>query len=151
MLHLLYIHIKMYSMMNIKLGEQLDNARKAAHLRQEDVATQAGVSRLTAQRIFSGEVDPRLSTLSEIARSLGLDVMLVPSSLRLDLENFVRSGGKYLAQPAGISAPHSIVDRVAAPPRNLPAGAVDANPLPGRNGSTGAGIGARRKDKKAQR
>ncbi len=103
--------------MSAKLAEQLDAARRAARLRQEDVAAQSGIARLTVQRILSGNVDPRLSTVIELARSLGLDVMLVPTALHAELENFIRSGGRYLAQQAGVGAPRSIVDSLAAPPR----------------------------------
>ena len=50
----------------IQLTEELEKARKAASLSQEALATQAGLSRMTVQRIESGQIDPRLSTLLEI-------------------------------------------------------------------------------------
>lgn len=65
---------------------------------------------MTVQRIEAAAIAPRLSTLQEMARALGMDLMLVPSGLRGELEGFVRAGGKLLAQPAGLEAPPSIVD-----------------------------------------
>jgi DNA-binding XRE family transcriptional regulator len=92
--------------------DELENARKAAGLTHEALAQRAGVSRMTVQRTEAGKIDPRLSTLSVLARSLGMDLMLVPKSLRPDLEDFVRSGGRFLGQPSGIGAPASLVDEL---------------------------------------
>lgn len=92
--------------------EQLRNARKASGLTHETLAQNAGLSRMTVQRTEAGKIDPRLSTLLVLARALDMDLMLVPTSLRSDLENFVRSGGQFLGQPSGISAPTSLVDEL---------------------------------------
>jgi transcriptional regulator with XRE-family HTH domain len=97
----------------IRLTEELEKARKAAGLSQETLATQAGLSRMTVQRIESGQIDPRLSTLLEMARVLGLELMTVPAALRPQLEDFVRSGGRLLGQPAGAGAPPSIAQSLA--------------------------------------
>lgn len=97
----------------ISLTQELEQARKAASLSQEALATQAGLSRMTVQRIESGQIDPRLSTLLEMARVLGLELMTVPSALRPQLEDFVRSGGRLLGQPAGVGAPPSIAQSLA--------------------------------------
>lgn len=93
------------------LGE-LQNARKATGLTHDILAQRAGVSRMTVQRTEAGKIDPRLSTLLVLARTLGMDLMLVPKSLRPDLEDFVRSGGRFLGQPSGIGAPPSLVDEL---------------------------------------
>lgn len=92
------------------LGTTLRKAREAAGLRQDEVAARAGLSRMTVQRIEAGRIDPRMSTVVVLARALGLEPMLVPTALRFALEQFVESGGRALAQPAGIVAPRSIVD-----------------------------------------
>ena len=92
----------------IHLIQELEQARKAAGLSQEALAKAAGLSRMTVQRIESGQIDPRLSTLLEMARVLGLGLMPVPTALRPTLEDFVRAGGRLLGQPAGIEAPPSI-------------------------------------------
>jgi transcriptional regulator with XRE-family HTH domain len=93
--------------------QELEDARKATGLTQAALAERAGVTRMTVQRIEGGQIDPRLSTLQEMARALGLELMTVPSALRPQLENFVRSGGRLLGQPAGIGAPPSIAQSLA--------------------------------------
>ncbi|WP_447779538.1 helix-turn-helix domain-containing protein [Variovorax boronicumulans] len=97
----------------LQLTEELEKARKAGGLSQEALATRAGLSRMTVQRIESGQIDPRLSTLLEMARVLGLELMPVPATLRPQLEDFVRSGGRLLGQPAGVGAPPSIAQSLA--------------------------------------
>jgi DNA-binding XRE family transcriptional regulator len=92
--------------------DELQQARKSSGLTHELLAQRAGLSRMTVQRTEAGKIDPRLSTLLVLARTLGLDLMLVPKSLRPDLEDFVRSGGRFLGQPAGIGAPPSLVDEL---------------------------------------
>ena len=91
---------------------ELQNARKASGLTHDTLAQRAGVSRMTVQRTETEKIDPRLSTLLVLARALGMDLMLVPRALRPDLEDFVRSGGRLLGQPAGVGAPPSLVDEL---------------------------------------
>ncbi|AJE99865.1 XRE family transcriptional regulator [Pandoraea apista] len=97
----------------MSLMESLVVARKDAAMTQAELADRAGLSRMTVQKVESGALDPRMSTVLEMARALGLEPMLVPASLRQEVEAFLRSGGKYLAQPSGISAPPSIVETLA--------------------------------------
>ncbi|WP_170936014.1 MULTISPECIES: helix-turn-helix domain-containing protein [unclassified Pandoraea] len=89
-------------------------ARKEAGLTQSDLGERAGLSRMTVQKAESGALDPRMSTVLEMARALDLEPMLVPASLRQEVEAFLRSGGKYLGQPSGVSAPPSIVETLAS-------------------------------------
>jgi len=58
--------------MHTDLIAQLAHARKAQQLTQAELAEKAGLSRMTVQRMESGSLDPRLSTLHELARALGL-------------------------------------------------------------------------------
>ena len=95
------------------LIQELEAARKAADLSQEQLAQSAGLSRMTVQRTEAGQIDPRLSSVAAIAKTLGMDLMLVPSALRPELESFVRSGGRFLGQPAGSGAPLSIAQTLA--------------------------------------
>lgn len=97
-------------MMNIV--EMLATSRKAARLSQQELAQAAGLTRLTVQRTESGVVDPRLSTVQEMAQALGLTLMLVPHSVRSEVEAFVQSGGRVLAQPSGAGAPPSVVEEL---------------------------------------
>lgn len=95
--------------------DELANARKVVRLTHETLAQRAGVSRMTVQRTEAGKIDPRLSTMQVLARALGMDLMLVPKALRPELEDFVRSGGRFLGQPSGIGAPPSLVDELLQP------------------------------------
>ena len=105
------------------IAHGLRAARRFAGLKQEELASRAGLSRMTVQRIESGSIDPRLSTVLVVARVLGLELMLVPSALRPLLEDFVRSGGRTLGHEPGVSAPLSIVDSLgSSPPRTTPSG-----------------------------
>lgn len=62
----------------LPLISRLAQARKAQHLTQAQLAERAGLSRMTVQRMESGSLDPRLSTLQEMARVLGLEVIAAP-------------------------------------------------------------------------
>lgn len=90
----------------------LAQARKAAGLSQAELAHRAGLSRMAVQKVESGATDPRLSTLQVMARALGMELMLVPADIRPELEQFVQSGGRALAQPPGVEAPPSIIDDI---------------------------------------
>lgn len=83
-----------------------------ACITQQELAAKSGVSRMTLQRVEAGSIDPRVDTLLAMARALGLEPLLVPSWLRPETVNFIRTGGKCLGQPAGIGAPLSIVDEL---------------------------------------
>ena len=67
--------------MQTDLIAHLAQARKAQHITQADLAERAGLSRMTVQRLESGSLDPRLSTLQEMARVLGLQLVAVPAPL----------------------------------------------------------------------
>lgn len=62
----------------LPLIAHLAQARKAQHLTQAELAERAGLSRMTVQRMESGSLDPRLSTLQEMARVLGLELVARP-------------------------------------------------------------------------
>lgn len=92
--------------------QELQAARGAAGLTHEALAHRAGLSRMTVQRTEAGKIDPRLSTLQVLARALGMELMLVPTALRPELEEFAKSGGRFLGQPSGVGAPASLVDEL---------------------------------------
>lgn len=66
--------------MGSDLVARLTQARKAAHLTQAELAERAGLSRMTVQRLEGGNLDPRLSTLQELARVLGLELHAAPAA-----------------------------------------------------------------------
>lgn len=92
--------------------DALEAAREAQGVTQAELASRAGTSRVTVGRIEAG-YDPKLSTIYELARALGLELTLVPKSLAGEVQAFLRSGGRSLAQPVGASAPPSVVDLAA--------------------------------------
>lgn len=96
------------------IAAELETVRKASGLTQEQLAVKAGLNRMTVQRLESGALDPRLSTVLEMARAMGMELLLVPQSLRHEVHGFIRSGGRTLAQPAGADAPASVVDILAS-------------------------------------
>ena len=117
---LFILNLREMSIIVSNIVDELRHARKAAGLTHDMLALRAGVSRMTVQRTEAGKIDPRLSTLLVLARALGMDLMLVPKALRPDLEDFVRSGGRFLGQPSGIGAPPSLVDELLQLDEPLP-------------------------------
>lgn len=95
-----------------KLSRELVQARLAHGLSQAALAEKAGLSRMAVQKAESGTTDPRVSTLQVMARAMGMELMLVPSEIRRDLEQFVQSGGRLVGQRAGVGAPASVVDQL---------------------------------------
>lgn len=59
----------------------LTAVRKSRQMTQADLASQAGLSRMTVQRLESNGLDPRLSTLQEMARVLGQELVVIPAQL----------------------------------------------------------------------
>lgn len=99
----------------MSLITELVSTRKLQKLTQADVAKAAGLSRMTVQRIEAGEIDPRLTTVLEMARALKMDLTVVPAVLRQEVEVFVQSKVKSLEQPPTEAAAASIIGTVAAP------------------------------------
>lgn len=59
----------------------LTAVRKSRPMTQADLASQAGLSRMTVQRLESNGLDPRLSTLQEMARVLEQELVVIPAHL----------------------------------------------------------------------
>ena len=100
----------------MSIVDELTRLRKASGRTQEDLARTAGLTRMSINRAEVGIVDPKLSSVVELARALGLELMLVPAELQSEVAAFLQSGGRVLGQPAGASAPLSIVDTFSARP-----------------------------------
>jgi len=64
-----------------ELGELLRKARTAAGLTQEQVADLAGISRPRYRDIETGAAAARFTTLMNVSRALGMEMMLVPQSM----------------------------------------------------------------------
>jgi transcriptional regulator with XRE-family HTH domain len=82
----------------------MERIRKARNLTQDELATRTALSRTVIQQTESGKTDPHFSTLLELARALDMDIMLVPTALRQELEWFIQAEGKCLGHPPGIRA-----------------------------------------------
>jgi transcriptional regulator with XRE-family HTH domain len=64
-----------------EIGALFRKARQAAGLTQEEVAALAGITRPRYRDVEAGTAAARATTLINIARALGLEMMLVPQSL----------------------------------------------------------------------
>jgi predicted transcriptional regulator len=59
----------------------LQERRRSLGLTQAQVAKRAGVSQTHYSRIELGKLNPRLTTLRDIARAMSAELVLVPSEL----------------------------------------------------------------------
>lgn len=105
-----FVYLYMRKETYVSLLKILERVRIAQSLTQAELGARTGVARKTIVRIESGETDPRLSTIEALARVMGMELVMVPKGLRHELEAFIQSGGKALAQPVGADAPRSVVD-----------------------------------------
>ena len=65
---------------NLKtIGQALAVAREDRGWTQRDLATKAGTTQARISKIENGETDPKLSTIIEIIRTLGIEIVLVPT------------------------------------------------------------------------
>lgn len=71
------------------ISEQLKIARKDKKWSQAKLAQYVGSIQAHISKIEKGDVDLRLSSLQEIARILGLEVMLVPAPLQAHLQSII--------------------------------------------------------------
>lgn len=67
--------------MTSELITTLALTRKTVRMTQAELAERAGLSRMAVQRTETGDVDPRFSTLQEMARVLGMELIAVPTAL----------------------------------------------------------------------
>ena len=61
--------------------EQLRGVRRAKGVSQRELSDLSGVPQAQVSRIESGAVDPRVSSLTALAHSLGQEIVLVPRKL----------------------------------------------------------------------
>lgn len=59
-------------------GQIIEEARKKAHLTQEELAKRVGANKSYISRIENGKTEPKISTFYRIAAALGLSVELNP-------------------------------------------------------------------------
>ena len=63
------------------LIRSIQRRRKSLNLPQQEVARLSGVPQSNYSKIELGKIEPRVSTLVDIARALDLELMLVPTEL----------------------------------------------------------------------
>lgn len=80
-------------MIDAVLSNSLRHRRRALGLTQQVVAKQSGMLQTNYSKIEQGKTDPRLSTLQDIARSLSLELLLVPVEL-VDTVNALANDGR---------------------------------------------------------
>jgi predicted transcriptional regulator len=67
--------------MPFDLSTNLRSRRRALGLTQDVAAKKAGLTQANYSLIEQGKSDPRYATLSDIARALSLEIVLVPTEL----------------------------------------------------------------------
>ncbi len=60
------------------ISRALRAAREAKGLRQSELARMVGIDSGHLSRIESGKLNPKVTTLTELARALDLEIMLIP-------------------------------------------------------------------------
>ena len=74
------------------LIDSIAQARKAKKLTQADLGKRLGLPQSYISRLESGQLDIRLSGIVEIARYLGLEMMLVPVTMVPTVSSVVGEG-----------------------------------------------------------
>jgi len=60
-------------------GQLIENARKNAHITQDELAKRLGSNKSYISRIENGKTEPKVSTFYRIAEALGMSVNLQPT------------------------------------------------------------------------
>lgn len=72
------------------LSSYLREAREAKSWSQRELSDRAGIPQAHISRIESGAIDPKVSTISELARVLDLDLMLLPRTALTAVDALLR-------------------------------------------------------------
>ncbi|MGM0634058.1 MAG: helix-turn-helix domain-containing protein [Pseudomonadota bacterium] len=80
--------------------EALKKARKERGLTQRGLSEKAGIPQSHISKIESGAVDMKLSSLVELARSLGLEVTVIPRRLVPAVEALLKGAPSGQRRPA---------------------------------------------------
>ncbi|MGV2068431.1 helix-turn-helix domain-containing protein [Agrobacterium sp. 22-226-1] len=87
------------------IGRLLKTSRKILRLTQEQVADMAGISRPRYREIEAGASAARTTTLINIGRALGLELMLIPQAMVPAVEALLQPGGAEDDLPAFVASP----------------------------------------------
>ena len=83
-----------------ELGLQFRRAREAADLTQEQTADRANISRPRYRDIETGAAAARATTLVNIARALGMEMMLIPQAIVHAVQSMLRPTDDVEDRPA---------------------------------------------------
>lgn len=83
-----------------ELGLRFRNARLAAGLSQAEVALRADISRPRYRDIETGAAAARATTLLNVARALGLELMLIPQAMVPPIQSMLQPAGDDDDRPA---------------------------------------------------
>ncbi|MDH6266005.1 transcriptional regulator with XRE-family HTH domain [Rhizobium sp. SG_E_25_P2] len=89
----------------IEIGRLFKAARKTLGLTQERVADMAGISRPRYREIEAGSSAARTTTLINIGRALGLELMLIPQAMVPAVNALLRPDGAEDDLPAFVVSP----------------------------------------------
>lgn len=89
----------------LDIGQLLKATRKGRQLTQEQVADMAGISRPRYREIEAGSSAARTTTLINIARALGLELMLVPQAMVPAVDALLRPHDDLDDLPAFVAHP----------------------------------------------
>ncbi len=89
----------------VEIGRLLKAARKGLGLTQERVADLAGISRPRYREIEAGSSAARTTTLINIGRALGLELMLIPQAMVPAVDALLQPAGDEDDLPAFVVRP----------------------------------------------
>jgi len=94
----------------LEIGRLLKTTRKGLRLTQEQVADMAGISRPRYREIEAGSSAARTTTLINIARALGLELMLIPQAMVPAVDALTRPHDDSDDLPAFVARPDGTGD-----------------------------------------
>src|ERR1700674_947444 len=84
---------------NLDLFDVLREARLSRHLSQQELARKLGLRQRQISDLERAAMDPRLSTILNVARALDLELMLIPRQLISAVEGLQRAGTDAAKRP----------------------------------------------------
>lgn len=96
------------------IAKALREARAAKRLSQRALSARSGTTQAQISRIENGEVDLQVSSLIELARALGLEVVLTPRSALPAVEAVVRESERVSRRDLSLYI-HELENRLKAP------------------------------------
>lgn len=83
----------------VSLSDVLREARLKRHLSQQELAAKLGLRQRQISDLERARIDPRLTTLQNVARALDLELMLIPRHLISAVEGLQRAGTDSAKRP----------------------------------------------------